>query len=440
MTIIELLQKSIDYIEENLNSELSLSELAAISGFSTYHFCRIFSSYVGMPVAAFITNRRLQHGIYEIQSGKKSIDIALLYGFDTYAGFFKAFKREYGCSPTRFLKLNTAKRPIAVNLMREAKFMLTQTQIRQLLSNWDIYANLEIGTTFKAGGSVKSNDTWTIGDDYIFKTGKNISGLRTHIAISRELEKAGMLSASPVKTISGEDFIIEDDRYFCITNRIKGEFLTPEERYTGDRVKTGKKYGEAIGNLHKILKKQDNNLEVNDSNLLKTVLDWALPKTRTTMEQWGCPLPDEFYNDFTENLIKIYDDLPRHIIHRDANPSNIMLHNGEVSGFIDFVISQRNVRIFDPCYCATGILSEADEIEDGFDKWDEILKGIIAGYDKVCKLTIGEKFAIPYIIYSIQMIFIAWFLTEETYKNIAMRNREMLIWIWENREKCFGNL
>lgn len=440
MTTIELLQKSIDYIEENLQSELELSELADISGFSTYHFCRIFSNYVGMPVAAFITKRRLHHGIYEIQNGKKSIDIALLYGFDTYPGFFKAFKREFGCSPTRFLKLNTAKRPMAVNLIREAKIMLTQRQIKQMLVNWDIDTNLEIGTTFNAGGAVKSNDTWTIGDDYIFKTGKNISGLRTHIAISRELERAGMFSASPVKTINGDDFIIEDDRYYVLTNRIKGEFLTPEERYTGDRTEIGKKYGEAIGNLHKVLKKQDSNLEVNDSNLLKTVLDWALPKTKITMEQWNCPLPDAFYEDFIENFTKIYDELPRHIIHRDANPSNIMFHNGEVSGFIDFVISQRNVRIFDPCYCATGILSEADEIEDGFDKWDEILKGIISGYDEVCKLTAAEKSAIPYIIYSIQMIFIAWFLTEETYKNIAMRNREMLIWIWENKDKCFGNL
>ncbi len=437
---IKLLQKSIDYIEENLRSELSLSELAEISGFSIYHFCRIFSIYVGMPVAAFITKRRLYHGIYEIQSGKKTIDVAYLYGFDTYAGFFKAFKREFGCSPTKFLKLNTVKRPIAVNLIREAKIMLTQTQIKQLLSNWDIDTKLEIEDTFSAGGAVKNKETWVIGENYIFKTGKNIAGLKTHIAISREIEKSKMLAATPIKTISGEDFIIQDDRYFCLTNRVKGGFLTPEERYTGNRIETGKKYGRAIGNLHKILEKQDNNLEVNDSNLLKTVFNWALPKAKVTMEQWGCPLPDEFYKDFTESLNKIYSELPRHIIHRDASPSNIMFHNGEVSGFIDFVISERNVRIFDPCYCATGILSEADDIPDGFDKWDEILRGIISGYDEISKLTEAEKFAIPYVIYSIQMIFIAWFLTEETYKNIAIRNREMLIWIWENRDKCFGKL
>ncbi len=440
MTTIQLLQKSIDYIEENLKSELSLSELAEISGFSTFHFCRIFSNYVGMPVAAFITKRRLYHGIYEIQIGKKTIDIALLYGFNTYAGFFKAFKREFGCSPTKYLKLNTAKKPMAVNLIREAKIMLTQREIKQILSNWNLDSNLEIEDTFTLGGTAKSDSTWLINGKYIFKTGKNIAGLKTHIAISKELEKSGVLAATPIKTIEDEDFIIKDDKYFCLTNHIKGKFLTPEERYAENRIEIGKKYGEAIGNLHKILKKQDKNLEVNDNNLLKTVLGWALPQTKITMEQWGCPLPDRFYEDFTENFSKLYNELPRHIIHRDPNPSNIMFHNDEVSGFIDFEISERNVRIFDPCYCATGILAEATTIADRFEKWDEILKGIITGYDNICKLTEAEKLAIPYVIYSIQMIFIAWLDGKEELKNLAMQNRKMLIWIWENKDKCFESL
>lgn len=242
-----------------------------------------------------------------------------------------------------------------------------------------------------------------------------------------------MDSTTPIKTINGEDFIIEDDRYYILTNRIKGQFLSPEERYSQNRESIGEKYGEAIGNFHNILKRQDKNIEVNDSNLLKTVLDWALPKTKTTMEQWGCPLPHEFYEDYINNFSIIYNDLPRHIIHRDANPSNIMFYEGEVSGFLEYEISERNVRIFDPCYCATGILSEASEIEGDFDKWPEILRSIIKGYDRVVNLTNSEKEAIPYVIYSIQMIFIAWLLDNEAYKNLALRNREMLIWLWENR-------
>ncbi len=41
-----------------------------------------------MPVMQYILLRKLKNAIYEISCGKKAIDIALDYGFETYAGFF----------------------------------------------------------------------------------------------------------------------------------------------------------------------------------------------------------------------------------------------------------------------------------------------------------------------------------------------------------------
>lgn len=439
MTTIELLQNSINFIEENLKCELSVKEVAKVSGFSLYHFSRIFNDYVDMSVSAFITKRRLYYAIYEIQHGSKLVETALLYGFDTYAGFFKAFKREFGCSPTKYLKLNTAIEPIAVKLIEEAKIVLTQTQIKKLLSNWDIDMKLEIQPIWTTNKS-KFNHVWNIGDQYILKTGKNITGLKTNIEISKGLIKQGMVASYPIATIEGDDFITKGDRYYILTKKIKGETLTSEERYGEDRIKISKEYGRSIGKLHKILKKHENTLELNDNNLLETVLDWALPKTKVTMEQWGCPLPEEFYEDYINSFSKIYQELPRQIIHRDPNPSNIIFENGKVNGFLDFEISEYNVRIFDPCYCATGILSEANNIDNRYEKWNEILNGIIQGYDSICNITDIEKLAIPYIIYSIQMIFIAWLGGKEEYKDLAIQNREMMLWIWENRDGCFGDL
>ncbi|WBW96705.1 helix-turn-helix domain-containing protein [Oceanirhabdus sp. W0125-5] len=436
MNTIDILQKAINYIEENLKAEITAEELADLSGFSLYHFYHLFGSYIGIPVLAYITKRRLMHAIYEADSGKKLINVALEYGFNTHAGFFKAFKREYGCSPKKYLKIRSAKKPVSIDLRAEGKIMLTQTQIRQLLSNWDINTKSEIGTIYVAGGAVKANNTWNIGEKYVLKTGMNISGLRTHIAITNALKAEKINTASPIKTKKGEDFVVIDDRYFVLLNRIEGKFLTPEERYRSDRVETGKKYGEAIGKLHKVFVKQEENIEVNNNNLYKTVVDWALPETKRNMEQWGCPLPDEFFKDYLDNFKDLYLKLPHNVIHRDPNPSNIIFSNREVSGFVDFEISERNVRIFDPCYCATGILSEAGKIENGYEKWPELLQGVIKGYDNICDLTEVEKQAIPYVIYSIEMIFIAWLGNKEEYKNIAMVNREMLLWIWENKDKC----
>lgn len=230
MNITELLQKVIDYIEENLKCEISISELASISGYSIYHFCHVFCSYVGMPVALYITRRKLYHAIFEMQNNKM-IEIVHLYGFDTYSGFYKAFRREFGCSPKKYLKLHIVKKPIRIDLIKEGKFMLSQFQIRQLLSNWNINTKQEIGNIFKAGGAAQVNNAWMIGDKYVLKIGKNISGLRVHIEISKALEKDGMLSAYPIKTISNKDFIMDEDRFYVLTNRVPGEFLKPIDRY-----------------------------------------------------------------------------------------------------------------------------------------------------------------------------------------------------------------
>jgi Ser/Thr protein kinase RdoA (MazF antagonist)/AraC-like DNA-binding protein len=432
MYMIDTLQKVIDYIEENLKSELNSTELATIAGFSVYHFLHVFGSNVGMPLSAYITRRRIKHAIYDIYKGGKMVDTALLYGFDTHAGFFKAFKREYGCSPSKFIKTSLVHNPVCVNLRLEARLMLTQTQIRRFLSEWDIDKKLEIGTVYYFAGDIKA---WNIGDSYVFKTGTNIVGLRTHILIANALTNEGIAAAYQIKTKDGQDFFQTEDHFYVLLNRVEGRYLSPEERYACDRKIIGEKYGEAIGKLHRILEKQDDGLDLNDNNLYNTVVNWAMPETKRIMENWNSALPNEFYLDYETNFGKLYNKLPRHIIHRDPNPTNILFNGSEISGFIDFDISERNVRLFDPCYCATGILSEVGNITDGYEKWPELLQGIIKGYDSVCPLSAEEKKAILYVIYSIQMIFIAWLNGGDEDKSISMENRKMLIWIWENAEK-----
>ena len=76
--------------------------------------------------------------------------------------------------------------------------------------------------------------------------------------------------------------------------------------------------------------------------------------------------------------------LPQQIIHRDPNPGNIILSDDNW-GILDFDLSEKNIRIFDPCYAATAILSESFE-NDNLDKlsqWVVIYKNILYGYDEV---------------------------------------------------------
>ena len=111
----KMIQDSIDYIEDNIKCDISAQELSENAGFSVFHYYRLFQTAVGLPVMQYILRRRLLNAIYEIKFGSRMIDVALLYGFETHAGFYKAFVREFGCTPAQYLKLHRVKKPYRIN-------------------------------------------------------------------------------------------------------------------------------------------------------------------------------------------------------------------------------------------------------------------------------------------------------------------------------------
>ena len=111
MDIRQIIQQSLDYIEDNLKTEITATELADMAGFSLFHYYRLFQQATGLPVMQYILRRRLLHGVFAMKTGSGKTEAALAYGFDTYAGFYKAFCREFGSTPSAFLEASRAKRP-----------------------------------------------------------------------------------------------------------------------------------------------------------------------------------------------------------------------------------------------------------------------------------------------------------------------------------------
>ncbi|WP_034440388.1 AraC family transcriptional regulator [Clostridium ihumii] len=96
--------ESIEYIEKNIKFDLTPDMIARKCGYSTFHFCRIFNIHKGITLMEYVKKRRLSLAAIDLFSGKRIIDIAMDYGFDTHNGFSKAFKKEYGFTPTQYLK------------------------------------------------------------------------------------------------------------------------------------------------------------------------------------------------------------------------------------------------------------------------------------------------------------------------------------------------
>ncbi len=96
----------LDYIETHLTEVISLDDLAQVSGFSKYHFHRIFSSLMKETLYHYIMRLRLEKamGFLRHMPAKPITEIALDFGFSDSAMFARLFKQRYGMSASVFRK------------------------------------------------------------------------------------------------------------------------------------------------------------------------------------------------------------------------------------------------------------------------------------------------------------------------------------------------
>lgn len=313
--------------------------------------------------------------------------------------------------------------------------MYSERELRKVLENWDIDKDLPISDIFIMDGAKVSGNVWKVGKDYILKTGDREKLLK-NLSVSKALQRQGFTSSLPVLTKTGNEYL-DGSEIFILTQGLKGNPLAKSDRFGDDCGKFGEKYGKSIAQLHKALKTIQEDMSLDEMNLYNNVTEWALPNVKQQNMQWGMGIDESFFDDYIKNFGKLYDRLPKQLIHRDPNPSNILFEDGEVSGFIDFDLSEVNVRLWDVCYCATGILSEA--INEAYEKWLDILAGILHGYNLEGKLTQEEKQAVFYVICSIQMICIAYFGSHDKFKELANTNRKMLRYIIQ-KKKSIDNI
>ena len=95
------------YVHEHCGEPLTREVLADVAGFSVPHFHRIFTRQVGENIAAYVRRVRMLRAGRKLRMGAVDItEVALAAGYDTHAAFSKAFKQQFGLSPSRFRQLD----------------------------------------------------------------------------------------------------------------------------------------------------------------------------------------------------------------------------------------------------------------------------------------------------------------------------------------------
>ena len=93
-----------DFVEKNLDSDLSLEQLSKRAFYSSFHFHRIFSAIVGETINAYINRKRIERiaSILLVKPNNNISELAYKYGFNNDSSFSRVFKSYYGISPTEF--------------------------------------------------------------------------------------------------------------------------------------------------------------------------------------------------------------------------------------------------------------------------------------------------------------------------------------------------
>ena len=285
-------------------------------------------------------------------------------------------------------------RRILLREKRKAEKMNTEWE--KILSAWGMEP---------ADVEQKYPTVWEINHQYMLKEYETPKSLGRNIQSLTALSECGAPVAGIIKTLNGENHTETDGKYWLMTAKLPGSRRT-DIREPG----TAYKMGETIARLHVFFRECEQKITFWDNSLLDEMEGWI--KQALQENAWE-PVSEQEYLSVTAQLRSVYDSLPKQLIHRDVHFGNFLFLDGEFSGYIDFDLSQRNIRIFDLGYFLAGLLTRESGAKLEEDEWLRIVCDVISGYESVSKLKREEKAALVPVMESIEILFAAYFIRTE---------------------------
>lgn len=290
-----------------------------------------------------------------------------------------------------------------------------EINFKYILSNFGVCDPLSVTQIYKSA--------WDINDTYVLKTNGDKGQLDKSILLNRLLLSEGVPVIEYINTTDDKPYMHLAGKYWCLMKKIKGNCFDP---FAGELKHNGIMLGKAVAELHKAMKIIENKVDTYDSDFFNELSTWIAPE----LEKNNVFFNDGVMDDIVAFLSRDYKTLPRQLIHRDMHTSNLLYENGMFS-YIDFDMSQRNVRIFDIVYLGCSQLVENYKDETLLKQWREIFIGILQGYNELLPLSEDERNAIPFLFVFDEMLFTAFYL-KTGQPEIAKNCVEMTNWLHEN--------
>jgi Ser/Thr protein kinase RdoA (MazF antagonist) len=124
--------------------------------------------------------------------------------------------------------------------------------------------------------------------------------------------------------------------------------------------------------------------------------------------------------------------LPAQLIHRDFHRGNVLFTGEVVSGYLDFDLVHQGPRLFDVCYCASGVLSESFRETGYAEYWLTVVETIFRAYGRVTGLSTQERSLAWSMLITIELIFMNSCMDRQDV-DAGLMNQGMLFWFADHR-------
>ncbi|MBC2582285.1 helix-turn-helix transcriptional regulator [Clostridium sp. DJ247] len=127
---LDMLKQTVDFIEENLENEISAEQVRQKTYYSYKQLNRIFKNYCSVNIGEYIYKRRLSKAAKELLKNNNIAVVANKFQYETPA-FTNAFKNAFGITPSEYIK-----NPKQVNLFQTFdanKYIELEKEIYQTL-------------------------------------------------------------------------------------------------------------------------------------------------------------------------------------------------------------------------------------------------------------------------------------------------------------------
>lgn len=124
----------LDFIEQHLDTDLSLEQIAQEAHYSPFHFHRVFLLVIGENLNEYVNRKRVERiaSVLLVDANTSIKDLAYRYGFNSESSFSRSFKKYYGLTPTQFKSEGKALlSKIGIEPFKTEKYICSIDQLKQ---------------------------------------------------------------------------------------------------------------------------------------------------------------------------------------------------------------------------------------------------------------------------------------------------------------------